>query len=86
MIGATRHPMSEGDRKNKPMAGRRDASIQEIRDHLERTHALNARLIHRIAKLRAAVEAVRDAMVHGDAMRTFCEGVLAADEARKLRP
>jgi hypothetical protein len=37
------------------MAARMDASIREIRDHLERTHALNAPPIHRIAMLRAAV-------------------------------
>jgi len=85
MISATRQPISEGDRKNNPMADRVDASIQEIRDHLEGTHALNARLIHRIA-LRAAGETMRDAMVHGNAMRTFCEDVLAANEVRKLRP
>ena len=54
------------------MADRMDASIQEI-------VALEARLIHRIAKLRAAVETVHDAMAHLNALRSFCEGVLAAD-------
>jgi hypothetical protein len=67
------------------MADRVDASIQEIRDRLGGTHGLNAQLIHRIA-LRGAGETVRDAMVHGNAMRTFCEDVLATDEARKPRP
>jgi hypothetical protein len=72
MITATRHPISEEDRKNNPTADRVDASIREISDHLGGTHALNAQLIHRIA-LRGAGETVRDAMVHGNAMRTLCE-------------
>jgi hypothetical protein len=49
MITATRHPISEEDRKNNPTADRVDASIREISDHLGGTHALNAQLIHRIA-------------------------------------
>ena len=55
------------------MADRMDASIQEIL-------ARKAWLIHRIARLRAAVEAAHDAMTHLNALRSFCEDVLAADD------
>ena len=61
-----------------PSADRIDASLEELR-------ARNARLIRRIANLRAAVETVRDATACGDLMRDFCEQVLAADDKdRKL--
>ena len=61
-----------------PPADRSDASLEEFR-------ALNARLIRRIANLRAAVETVRDATAHGDLIRDFCEQVLATDDKdRKL--
>jgi hypothetical protein len=50
-----RHPISKGGRKN--------ASIQEIR-------ARKARLIHRIAKLRAAVEIVHDLVARLNALRS----------------
>jgi hypothetical protein len=49
-----------------PPADHIDASLEEFR-------ALNARLIRRIAKLRAAVETVRDATACGDFMRDFCQ-------------
>ena len=59
-------------------ADRIDASLEELR-------ARNARLIRRIANLRAAVETVRDGTAHGDPMHDFCEQVLAADDKdRKL--
>ena len=59
-------------------ADRIDASLEELR-------ARNARLIRRIANLRAAVETVRDGTAHGDPMHDFCEQVLAADDNdRKL--
>jgi hypothetical protein len=61
-----------------PSADRTDASLEELR-------ARNARLIRRIANLRAAVETVRDGTAHGDPMHDFCEQVLAADDKdRKL--
>jgi len=54
-------------------------------DPQEEFRALNARLIRRIANLRAAVETVRDATACGDLMRDFCEQVLATDDKdRKL--
>ena len=48
---------------------------------LEEFRALNARLIRRIANLRAAVETMRDVTANGDLMRDFCEQVLATDNA-----
>jgi hypothetical protein len=61
-----------------PSADRIDASLEELR-------ARNARLIRRIANLRAAVETMRDATAYGDFMHDFCEQVLAADDKdRKL--
>jgi hypothetical protein len=56
-----------------PSADRIDASLEELR-------ARNARLIRRIANLRAAVETMRDATAYGDFMHDFCEQVLAADD------
>ena len=55
-------------------ADRIDASLEEFL-------ALNARLIQRIANLRAAIETVRDGTPHGDLIRDFCEQVLATDNA-----
>jgi hypothetical protein len=61
-----------------PPADHIDASPEELR-------ARSARLIRRIANLRAAVETVRDGTAHGDLMHDFCEQVLATDDRdRKL--
>ena len=66
------------DWKNNPIADRVNAFDTGNQDHLERTPALNARLIIASPMLRAAVETVRAAMVDGYAMRTISEVVRAA--------
>jgi len=62
-----------------------DPHADRINTSLEEFLALNARLIRRIANLRAAIETVRDGTAHGDPMRDFCEQMLATDDKdRKL--